>query len=263
MSTAYGLIFEGLASARLTEANDRPPDVVIRRTGAVPPRPEQHFSDVTAALPFPPFGHVTIDRASRTVLLPDHDDLSVELVVHPLLAGVASVFAAWDGREAIHGGAVAARSGAIGVLGARRAGKSTFLAAASMAGATVLADDLMVIEDGRVHRGPRCVDLRPSGARALQAQAAAFVRGRHRIALPPAPPELPLAGFVSLAWGTRHGLEPMAATERIQLLHDNLVLHPPQRPEGLLALSQLPMWRLTRPRDVAAMRTSVEAVLDL
>ena len=82
---------------------------------------------------------------------PEQDDV----FVHPFLSTAATFFAHWDGREPFHGGAYALEFAAIAVLADREAGKSTTLAALARAGVPVMADDLVVVDDGaRAQRAP-------------------------------------------------------------------------------------------------------------
>ncbi|HEX6596847.1 MAG TPA: hypothetical protein VF045_07925, partial [Acidimicrobiales bacterium] len=82
-------------------------------------------------------------------------------LLHPYLAPAAALVWRWGGHEALHAGAFAGRAGAVLLLGAKAAGKSTTLAWLADAGVPVLSDDLAVIDGAEVLAGPRSIDLRP------------------------------------------------------------------------------------------------------
>jgi hypothetical protein len=194
---------------------------------------------------------------------PRHEDL-----LHPYLALAAALAHLWDGHEAFHGGAFATPSGAVALLGDKDGGKSTTLAwLAREHGLGVVADDLVVIDDGAVLAGPRCLDLRAGDlVTGLDPQAVAFVRGRGRLrlALEAPPGATPLLATVVLRWGARTRLEPVPPAERPSLLfpqrmyRDRLV----GDPAALLEVAALPMLLLTRPRGKPGLRDAALTLVD-
>ena len=210
-----------------------------------------------------------VDPVGRQATLVAGDAEQADVFVHPFLSTAATFFAHWDGREPFHGGAYAVDGAAIAVLADREAGKSTTLAALARAGVPVLSDDLVVVDDGVVHAGPRCLDLRPSAAELLGVRAhAALVRDgeRLRLTLSEAPATARLAGWVTLAWGDDLRVEPLTPVERLSLLADNRAIAlPPGRPAAALDLVALPAWRVSRPRDPSsldAVVATLRALLD-
>ena len=168
--------------------------------------------------------------------------------VHPGLAATAAILSRAWGRAALHAGGFVLDGRAWGVLGDREAGKTTLLGALSSSGLGVVADDLLVVAEGDVYAGPRCLDLREAPA---DASLTTRVRDgvRHRVTLGPVADRLPLAGWVSLAWGDALRVEPVLAGERLRLLAPAASwLVGEQDPEQLLDLAALPAWRLVRPR---------------
>lgn len=191
-------------------------------------------------------------------------------LVHPLLTVGISVLARWRGDVTLHAGAFATSAGAWGIMGAREAGKSAILAALAAAGQAVVADDLLVFQDGSVWAGPSCVDLRPDTVEHFQdARFLGIIGGRprYRLSTAPGPVRAPLRGFFVLDWHDR----PAVAAERIETPewlrwlyrqeYIPLVGHPD--PEKILPLLALPCWRLTRPRDWAATEGAIGRVLEI
>jgi hypothetical protein len=177
-------------------------------------------------------------------------------IVHPWLSRVGGMFGHWLGREVLHGGAFTGGDGAWVVLGGRPAGKSTLLAGLAGAGHEVLADDALVIEDGMLFAGPRCIDLRPDAGKALGASRARTARdgSRWRLDLPPAPAAVPLAGIVHLGWDRAPDVRPVEVARRIELLRAAAWLgpHDPIAQETLLDFAALPTVELVRPRTLDA-----------
>ncbi len=187
-------------------------------------------------------------------------------LVHPYLAGAAAVLWSWDGRMAIHGGAVVTPAGAILIMGLRRAGKSTTLAALAARGLPVLADDLIAIDDGSVLAGPRGIDLRHEATELgdWQGQAVrASVGGRLRMSLPPVARRTPAAGAVLLSWGDSVSIRKMGTSERLGLLASQRSL---QVPGGngisLLDLATLPMVELARPAGRSGLEAAADALVE-
>ncbi len=216
------------------------------------PPDEGHFSTSDAVLPLLSGGHAVFERASRQVRFHKPRPADAHELAHPCLSAVGLVFARWDGRIALHAGAVLFDGVAWGVLGAREAGKSTTLALLARAGHAVLADDLLVLEGRQAFCGPRTIDLRPETAARLDGADLLAVRQgeRHRLLLPPAPESAPFGGFVVLGVGDTVSATPVAAAHRVGALSEHLTLRQAGLPAaGLLELVGLPMWRVERSRS--------------
>ncbi len=153
---------------------------------------------------------------------------------------------------------------AVVVLGDKEAGKSTTLAwLATEEGATVLTDDLVVLEDNRVLVGPRSIDLRVEGGRPEVSGHLVRSGERHRLHLPPAPASLRLGGVVALAWGPLFELEPLGFTERMELLGRQRMFRTiPANATAILELASVPAIRASRPRDPGGLGSFCRSLLD-
>jgi hypothetical protein len=197
-----------------------------------------------------------VERERRRAVLLSPSDRDPELMAHPGLVLPAALFAHWEGRATVHGGAFVANGRGWGVCGNKGSGKSTTLAALALAGTPVLADDMVVVDDGRLLAGPRVVDLRPSSARGLSLPPdVQLVRGRSRLTPPQAPAEVPLGGWIFLAWGrtaSLRRLEPGDVLARLAAAH---TLAPVLNlsPTALLDLAGHPALELRRPRSLEAL----------
>jgi hypothetical protein len=167
---AYGFRLGGVPGARslLVETPPHWPrlELDVRVEGGAPPLAER-VDERTAVLRPRSGGWVNIDRASgkATFSLPERP--SDGALVHPHLASVAIVAAHWLGHETFHAGAFVAGGRVWGVLGERKAGKSSLLASLSLAGVPVVADDILVVDGTTTFAGPRSIDLRPDAAQRL------------------------------------------------------------------------------------------------
>jgi hypothetical protein len=207
-------------------------------------------------------GRLTIDRRAGTARYALPRVLTGDELVHPYLAPAAAVMSHWLNRIAFHAGAYVAGGGTWAVLGDREAGKSSTLAALALDGHPVVTDDLLVVESGVAHVGPRSVDLREMSARRLRAGVPLGVVGarpRWRLKLPDDAESLPLRGWAFLVWGDSFATRRLAATEVLQRLSDQLMLHIPVRdPASLLDLAGLPAWELQRPQEWRQLPATVE-----
>jgi hypothetical protein len=201
-------------------------------------------------------------------------DIAVEpepdALIHPIATVPLAILARWRGHVTLHAGAFEAGGAAWALLGEREAGKSTALGMLAQLGCPVVADDLLVIDHGVVHAGPRCVDLRADAAERLGPTRDLGVFGprrRFRLSGPPAPARLPLAGFFLLEWGD----EPLVQMERLPLRERAPLLHRleyagllgPTDPLKVLDLAGLPAWRVRRPRDWESTADAVQAMAEV
>jgi hypothetical protein len=129
----------------------------------------------------------------------------------------------------------------------------------------VMSDDVLIIDGDDVLAGPRSVDLRADAAHRLAAGEPlghVGARERWRLALPPVAPRLPLRGWITLRWGPEVAVEPVRGHARLAgLLPHQGVRVGASDPAGFLRLSELPQWRLTRPRDWDALDRVREELL--
>jgi hypothetical protein len=179
-------------------------------------------------------------------------------VLHPYLAPGAALAQQWAGREALHAGAFAGRAGAALLIGGKEAGKSTTLAAlAERPGIDVLADDLAVMEAGRVLAGPRCIDLRDANATPRRP-----VRGRSRarVRLAPAPAAVPVSIVVILGWGDDVAAHTTPTQERLGELMGQRMFSArlPVDRVALLDLAAANWITLTRPRGPDGLRAATD-----
>jgi hypothetical protein len=266
-SGLYGLSLPDLRSAQHLLV-DAPvhwlPWRIVRKCG-VTERADGAITRDCARLTIGSDGSLVIDRASRTSVFTMPCLLSDAELVHPYVAGTAAIAARWHGWQSFHAGGFAVGDEVWGVVGDRGLGKSTLLAALAGLGAAVVSDDLLVVRDGRVLAGPRCIDLREQSAAELGVGHNIGVVGnreRWRVQLGAVEPELPLAGWITLAWDSELVIDRVAPAERFLRLLDNLtvVLDPPD-PPAVLALASLPMWTLRRPRRLDGVNASAELLV--
>ncbi len=206
---------------------------------------------------------LVIDRIRGTVTVHTDVVLPTYELVHPTLAWVGAVFAHWRGFLAMHGGAFVASGGAWMVLADKGGGKSSTLAALHLAGLEVLADDLIVVGDGIVFPGPRCVDVKEDPG-ALLGEDVPYTRhgARRRILLPTSAGPVPLAGAVLFEWGDGLHADRLSAADRLVRLIPHCTLRETD-PRVLLGLAGVPTWVVTRPRSVQCLPDVVECLADL
>jgi hypothetical protein len=263
---AYGFRLLGVDDARelLVDAPPAWPLLELRWRVDRGPAPDyERVSDERAELLLAAGGTVAIERAPLRAeyALPAADGPGA--LVHPHLAPVAAVASRWLGRESFHGGAVVLGDGAWAVLGDKEAGKSSMLAWLALAGHAVMADDLVVVEDGRVLAGPRSIDLREASARELGAGeplGRVGLRDRWRLQLAPPPPEVPLRGWIVLGWEDGEpSLHALRGASRLQaMLPHRAVRLLPADPAALVRLSALPCYELRRGRDWSSLPAVAE-----
>jgi len=265
--SAYGFRIAGVGGRYLQEADDatRPLLTVRRvvrdgRSGAAVSPPGSRTMALVGG------GRLVLDGATLTATyeLPaylDDDDLA-----HPFLAASASVMAGWQGWDVFHAGAFSRNGRAVALLGRREQGKSTLLAAMALEGTDVVTDDVVVVEQGRAHVGPRCIDLRSPGAE--QAFPGAPLErsragDRLRLALPCLDVVPELVGWVSLAWDERLELVPLRPSQRLQRLASSHSRAGSPRDDALLELARLPGWELRRPRRLELLPEATGRLLEL
>jgi hypothetical protein len=266
---AYGFRLAGVPGAQplLVDAPPHWPHLKleVRVTSSEVPAGE-YVNEASAILRPRSGGWIKIDRPAgrATFSLPKRPNDGA--LVHPHLASVAVVFAHWLGRESFHAGGFVVRGRVWGVLGDRKAGKSSFLASLALAGIPVLSDDVLVLDEATAFAGPRSIDLRTDAARHLgvgEPLGMMGTRERWRLGLASVDPELPFGGWVSLCWADRAEVCRLRGADRLRVLgaHRASSLYP-SSPAGLIDLSSLPFLQLCRPRCWQLVEETVHRLLD-
>jgi hypothetical protein len=251
---AYGLALSGVDSAAraLVQAEPGWPTYTLVNTIGQTERRLDRLGDDRAELRLRSGGTILVDRAESRAEFVTPEALTPDELVHPYLAPVAAVAARWLGRDSFHGGAFALAGDVWGLLADREGGKSTTLAWIAAQGLPVVCDDMLVLEDGTPHTGPRVLDLRAEAAERLSAGnylGIVGARERWRLELGEVPPGCRFRGWIFLAWGDDVAVEPVPASERLPRLTEHLGLRvPPLSPQRFLELAALPGWEFRRPR---------------
>lgn len=211
-------------------------------------------------------GALRVHQATSRVELTLPAAVPTECAIQPHLAAAAASFGLWRGAGVLHGGAFVHGGRAWAVVGNKGAGKSTTMALLAGAGLTVLSDDLVVVQDGAMLAGPRCVDLRADVAEHLGVGRDLGVIGtrpRWRVDLGPAPPEAPFGGLIKLEWGESVAVRPLTVAERLALVLQSGALPIPATasPAALdLAGAAGLVW--ARPSRWAAAETALDQLLE-
>src|SRR4051812_4402649 len=261
--TAYGLRLLGIDGGRLLSpaGDERWPEVRVALTGSDDTSDWRPGFGGRRACVNLAGGMLRAEREQARITIRTDAPATDEMLVHPWLAAGAAVFARWHCRDAFHGGAVAVDGQAWAVFAPKEGGKSTLLAHLAARGVPVVSDDLLVLEDGDVYAGARCVDLRPGTAEQLGLPELEAVRrsSRHRLLLGPVPARLPLCGVVHLAWDDELAVVRVPVHERIERLRaQNALGDLPPLEQGLLRLLALPTLELRRPRDLGSFQAGVD-----
>ena len=271
IAAAYGLRYDGLgvSSGLALRGAEAWPPVRVQRVAAQPNEPVASSVGDREATIVSPVGVLRVDRAAATLSVRFAPGATDADLVHPGLWPAAAVLARWRGAETLHAGAfVAPDGGAWAVMAESGGGKSSFLAALTLAGIEVLVDDLVILEGGQCYAGPRCIDLRPEAVAELDLgdRPTVLVRAsrRRRLDLEPCDGRRPLRGFVELAWGGDQAevtaLAPSAALAA--LARHRRVVGLGADFEALLELAGCAVVRLTRPRTWTTVRASVAKLID-
>ncbi len=269
---SYGLRIAGLdgaAAAMQPIAAGAPPLTVVVTHDPPPEDPPSTVDAETADVRLLFGGRLQMRRGEDSVTFALPSPPSADDLLHPYLAPAAAIAQQWRGREALHAGVfVSASGGAVLLLGGKENGKSTTLTWLALHHrATVMADDLAVIENDHVHAGPRCLDVRVHAQIDLTSLGEGrLVRGaeRVRMGLPPAPATVPIAAIVLLEWGPKARLTPVPLADRFRELMVQRMFHSriPVDPHALLDLASKPMYRLSRPRGEEGLAAGTQLMLD-
>ena len=262
----YGLRLRGVESVGLLPAADAEswPEVRVHRRLAARESVPRGFGGLRACFDLRD-GRLLLEREREAITTVTERPLPDDLLVHPWLTLAAAMWGRWLGRDCFHGGAFVADGGAWALLGEHSTGKSTLLAWLEAHARPVVVDDQVILEDGDVFAGPRCVDVRSQAASQLGLSDLPLVRGgeRRRLELGSVAPRVALRGVIHLAWGDRVAVTRVPVPERIARLreHNSFPALPPGK-RTLLDLGALPTFALRRPRDLAGIEASGEALLD-
>lgn len=270
---AYGLRITGIDDA-LPQLSSTPPDWpvlrIVREIG--PPAIEHRFRADDAVLEYRTFdrtqqvGSVRLDRATTSARFTGPGGFATDAILHPDLGLLAAAVNGWAGRDTLHAGGFVLGRGAWAVLGAKEAGKSSLMAMLAAKGFGIVADDALVVDDGAVLAGPRCIDLRQGAAAWLGLGAdigLVGARRRWRLTVPQVPAATPLSGWIVPAWGERVEFAVVPPTLRLPLLTSCLTLaRAPRQPARLLALAALPFIVFRRPRTWATAEDATARLVD-
>jgi hypothetical protein len=246
--TAYGLRISGFRDPAMRGIGEAswPHVVVSQEIGVFEPLDHTITADRAEV-----GGGVVIDRLRSTATLRTPRAFPTDQLVHPMLAWLGVTYAHWRGLLAMHGGAFTLGDRAWMILATKGGGKSSTLAALHTAGHVILTDDLVIVSEGRILAGPRCIDLKVDPESILGREMVHERLGeRRRILLPDHEQPVPLGGAFLLEYGEHIGLEPVPVGERIMKASDHRALDKTD-PRLVLGLAKVPMWTLKRPRDLA------------
>lgn len=272
---AYGFTLRGAdvdvdgARELLVDAPASWPPLELRCRIDTGPLPEyESVSDQHAELLLTAGGSVAIDRAPLRAEYALPRAVTPGALVHPHLAPVAALAARWLGRESFHGGTVVVGGGAWALLGDKEAGKSSTLARLALDGHGVLSDDLLVLDGLTALAGPRSLDLREQSAHELGAGeplGRSGLRDRWRLTLDPVAAEVPLRGWIVLAWGDgTPSLTPIRGADRLRaVIAHRAVRLLPADPAALVALSALPCFELRRERVWSSLPATTQLLVEL
>jgi hypothetical protein len=263
----YGIRIGGLdAFSLLAEVDADAPGLELSfEFGQVGDRTET-FTEDRAEISLVEGGWMSLTRSGEAHLVLPRPTAAEE-ILHPWLVPAAATFNGWQGRQVLHGGAFCRDGRAVAILGAKEDGKSSMLAWLSgMPEVEILADDLVIVDEGTVFAGPRCIDLRPGSLQAVRESCAhRLVRDatRMRLGLGPCSPTAALEGIVILAWneGPEVTIEALSPSEGVIALFPH-ALNAGRR-GFLLDLLEMPIWVLRRPKSWSAMPAVADRLLGL
>ncbi len=265
---AYGFRIGGVgeAGALLNDVPGDWPEIEIRQESGPAEATELRVGTDDADLALITGGRVLITRQPPAAVFAVPVPLTIEEMVHPYLAPVASVHAVWRGWLPYHSGGVVVAGRVWGIVGGREVGKSSLAASFAVRGLPVVTDDVLVVdEDHFVYAGPRTLDLRRSAASHFGVGQDLGIVGRRerwRLNLEPVADRLPLGGWVFPAWGDEIRVERSGVANRLRCLAESRsVGGPDTNPKQLLRLTGLPAFNFVRPVDWDKNEEGVESLI--
>jgi hypothetical protein len=268
-SGAYGLRLEGIEGLRhlLLPAPKHWPLLQLERRAPDGRPPGRSFvAEEWAEAHFGDNASIVMDRQAGSAIFTIPSEVPDEALVHPYLAPVAGVFARWHGREAFHGGGFVLDGMVWGLIGEKGCGKSSTVAWLATHGHQVVCDDALVVTTETAYAGPRCIDLRAEAARQLGIGELLPLYGpreRWRYIPGPVSPELPLGGWIFLAWGPQTEVVTMPGSETLRRLSaQRSVLVEPVDPARLLDWAAFPAFEFRRARRWGTMAGAMEHLLE-
>lgn len=254
------------------------PDVSIRFAGepgdAAPPNHSPVMDGDALRFSVPDVGTWRVSGGNEIAIQPCRDPTSIEVRLFTL-GSAWGALGYQRGWPMLHGSAVLGPKGAVLFCGPQGAGKSTLAAALAQQGLPLVSDDLSRAEPGRADKATR---LWPSSTRHklwAEAIAALGLSGRERVqdyfraekfhleSSTSVPVELPvpLVGIYALEFGDSFAIERLrgggAATSVLrETIYRPLFLEamgrlPEQAVYAARIAASVPVWRLTRPADLA------------
>ena len=265
---AYGFALAGVhgVDELLVDAAGWPSLELVRRIGSSDAEMDS-LGDESARLRLVDGGDVVVERDPARATYTTPSGLSDQELVHPYLAPAAALAARWRGFESLHAGAFVLDGGAWMVVGDKGIGKSFTLASLAQRGWTVVADDVVVVAESRVFAGPRTIDLREDGARALgmgERLQGARGRERWRVALDPTEPDFELRGWVLVTWSADgEAIVKVPPADRLRrLARSRVITVEADRPDLLLRLSGLPAFEYRRRAGAKSATDGLDRLLE-
>jgi len=265
---AYGFALAGVhgVDELLVHAAGWPSLELVRRIGSSDAQMDS-LGDESARLRLVDGGDVVVEREPARATYTTPSGLSDQELVHPYLAPAAALAARWRGLESLHAGAFVLDGAAWMVLGDKGIGKSFTLASLAQRGLTVAADDVVVVAESRVFAGPRTIDLREDGARALgmgERLPGARGRERWRVALDPTEPDFELRGWVLVTWSADgEAIVKVPPADRLRrLARSRVITVEADRPDLLLRLAGLPAFEYRRRAGAKSAADGLDRLLE-
>lgn len=262
--SVYGLRVTGLPAGLPLMAGGEDGAQVRIVNGATPLAGiERRVTAEGAAIPMSEGRTLVLDRPAGEARF-HGQPLPPETLVHPYLGPVGTIWNRWLGAECFHAGAFVAGGRAWAVRGGREAGKSALLAAMAERDVPVLADDIVVVKDGEVSIGPRCIDLRAALPGCAGDLSPSRDGSRLRMRLPPAPAAVPLGGWVFLEWGDELSVERLHPGDVLRRVISGRAWGAlPSDAEALLSVGTRPGWRFVRPQRWVTLGAAADRLLSL
>lgn len=271
---AYGLRLGGVDLPELPEAEPGPVDVTITR-GLVPLTPPG-WSTASGVARMGWEDGVRLEVTASEIRVDRPPDVSDAVARLPVLGGGLAVALQARGHLVLHATAVVFDGRAVAIAGPRGAGKTTLALAAMLAGAPVVADDVVALTPtyevlpgiGRLRAWPdalRAVGVDPDGLERVHPE----VDKRWLPCGAPAP--APLAAVVVLTRAGSAGLTRCAASEAwlegVRHTYAPDALGADRRAAHFQRVAawarDVPVYRLNRPLDLGALDRDVATIAGL